>query len=76
MKRKLFNLLVIVALLSSILGVLPVGAMPPIQDDEVPVQVDQSPAKQDYEDMDEPNPKDYARIRERMRMLEAGQTAC
>ncbi|MBN1889482.1 MAG: immune inhibitor A [Thermoflexales bacterium] len=66
MKNKLFNVLMIVALLSSMV-VVPALAAPPAPGDEA--------AGVTHKDIDQPNPKDYARIQERQRLLEAGQVA-
>ncbi len=76
MQRRLFNVLTIVVLLSSILTVLPVGANPPAPGDEVIVKpADVVPGTQKVKPIDQPNVKDYLRMRERQRLLEAGQTA-
>ena len=79
MYRKLFATLLIVILLSSFLT-LPAGANPPAPDDEaIPLrpQVDITPAGiyRGPKSFDWPNPKDFLRLRERQRLLEAGLTA-
>ena len=79
MKRKLWRALVVVALLASLFGVLPALAVHPVPDDgPVPDQPGGSPGAQvdDYaHPIDEPNPAEEARLLQRERLLNAGQTA-
>ncbi len=81
MKRKLsLTLAISIALLASLLMVMTVAANPPAPDDHASIgqptdilatRIQRSASKT----IDQPNAKDYLRLRERQRLLEAGQTA-
>jgi immune inhibitor A len=77
MQRKFWNVLTIVIMLSMVL-VLPVGANPPAPGDDAPHKsgLDSLVTKsQKPKDIDQPNFKDYQRLQERLRLLEAGDYA-
>ena len=79
MKRKLWNVLVIVALLSSVLGTSSILARIPAEDDSAAAQKvirTNDPRLDDYAyPIDEPDPEAEARLLQRERLLNAGQTA-
>jgi immune inhibitor A len=77
MKRTLWRALVVVTLISSLLSVLPASAERPAPDGPAPTtgRTEVVPAAQSVKPIDQPNPKDLARMRARQRLLEAGQTA-
>ena len=77
MKRTLWRALLIAALLANFLAVLPAAANPPAPDDQTTTNppVDRIGQPGNVKPIDQPNPKDLARMRARQRLLEAGQTA-
>ncbi len=77
MKRTLWRALLVVALMVNFLVVLPAAANPPAPDDQSTANppVDRTGQAGNVKPIDQPNPKDLARMRARQRLLEAGQTA-
>jgi immune inhibitor A len=79
MKRTLWRALVVVALLVNFLTVMPTAANPPAPNDQVtpggPADPLPKPAAKPVKPLDQPNPKDYLRMRERQQLLEAGETS-
>jgi immune inhibitor A len=77
MKRTLWRALLVVALMANFLVVLPAAANPPAPDDQTAANppVDRTGQPGNVKPIDQPNPKDLARMRARQKLLEAGQTA-
>lgn len=82
MGTKLFKALVVVVFLSMLVGVAPAWANPPAPDDQIvrprvmPDLLDRAPvARPQVKPLDQPNPKEVWRIRERERLLKQGLVA-
>ncbi len=81
MRRKIWSVLAVtMALMISLTSVMSVGANPPAPDDVAPATLDTAvqsgkPVHSGVKNVDQPNAADFLRMRERQRLLEAGQTA-
>ena len=80
MRRKLWIAMALsLALLATLLGVLTVAANPPAPENRTTgpiLRADSGPVVgKAGKAVDQPNPKDFARLEQRQRLLEAGQTA-